>query len=315
MAAPSLSLVVPFLRVPLVARSALTVALDLEGRPAPASVGFRVYANGDTPPDWYVKILPAIEPEVRVHYTWDGLEDGVQYVIEAYTTNADGTSSTVSDLLVWDPEIDLYPPASPTYSSGERPWAWEDYATQWLAMVAWYHRADPFTAAMFERISEEFQRLAAAVEQVERFVMPSRAYDDGLRLWERFLGIRPPDTLPEPRRRAMVMAHLRARVDASAALFIHSLENILGADPKVTENFNAYEVTINTEGSPEIQKLVEEVVERIMPAHLLVNFNPITFRFDYRERRAPILGLWPRGRATNRPADERIAGFDSGGLL
>lgn len=314
MALPTATIREPLLRVPHVAHDALTVTVEAEGRPFPATIRARVFEKGTTPPAYLAKTAIANAAKETVYFTWDGLVNERIYTVQAYVSSPEGDSTLVSTEIYWDPELTLYPAASPGYGVAARPWEWEDYAGAWMALLAWYYQDDPFTLALFKRVGQEFERFYAAVEAVDRFVMPTRTYDEGLDKWEDVLTIDVPDELSQTRRRAIVLAHLRGRVDASAALFLHSLTNIMGQNPRITEDFNNFTVTIDTTGTPEVQALVEEVVSRILPAHLVPFYNPSTKVFDYPERRAPIIGIWPLGRATSRPEGFRPGGFDSGGF-
>lgn len=314
MALPAVAIVEPLLRIPRVAKDSLSVELLGTGSPAITTFGFRMYEFGTTPPPWRVKETAAVDPVVRANFIQFDLVAGTTYTIEAYAENDDGAENAASALITWNPETDLYPPPDLNYGSSVRPWAWEEYLENWLEQLPPYYREEPFVLGLLGSIAEEFQRLAAAIEQVERFVLPSRTYGEGLATWERLLGIRPPASLSEDRRRAAVLAHLRGRVDPSAALFEESLELIVGEDINIRENFNAFEVTIDTRGDPDLTELVREIVERLMPAHLVPVFAPAVLLLDYRERRAPIIGLWPRGRATTRPSGTVVGGFDLGGL-
>lgn len=311
MPVPVASLVDPLVDIPHVSATALTVGVRSVARPAVSLVGYRVYAVGDTPPLFSSKEVVTTDPEVITYFTWDGLSPGT-YTVDAYARNADGDSAVVTENVLWDP-LNLYPDFT-TYTTGPRPWEWEDFATRWMELVPAYYRDDPFVTQLFKTICEEFQRLSAAVEQVKRFEMPSRTYAEGQERWENLLGIKPPDTVPSERRRAMVLAHLRGRLDASSTLLEESLTQILGKAPNIREDFNNFTLTIDTEGDPEIQAIVSEVVQRIVPAHLLVNYASTDVLFDYDERHAPIPWYPVRGRATQRPAGFDPGGFDNGGM-
>ena len=311
----------PFLTTPLVAADALTVGVVASETLAPAEMRFRVYVDGTSPPagDWLVREFPNKTSFAYEYFTWDGLEEGVRYRLDAVLAFDDLTypELSVTDTVLWTPAQGLFPPEDTTFPVDPKPWAWEDYAGQWLALLAWYHRSDPLAAALFTRLRQEFQRLAAATETFMRWSTPSRAFDYGLEIHESALGIRPPSSLSEARRRALVLAHLRGRADPSASNFTQSLRFILDDEaPRVREYFNDFLVQVNTGGSADIAAIASEVVERILPAHLEVEFGSLAFTLDYEERRGAIVGAWPRGRATQRPDGfAPSAGFDYGEFL
>lgn len=314
MALPSVSLVAPLLRVPYVASDALTGEIVASGTPYPTAIRFRVFEKGAAPTDWAEKELVNRAALATEYFTADHLEDGTVYLVQAEASNSEGVSDMVEIEMLWDPTEQLFPTTSAAFTQLDRPWRWDEFFESWMDGLPWYYREDPFTNEVLHRVSQEVERFVAAVEAVDRYAMPSRTYGDGLSRWEDLLGIYPPVALDDERRQAMVLAHLRGRIDASATLFVHNLTQIMGANPRVTENFNAFTVTVDTTNTPEVQALVEEVVNRIIPAHLIVNYNPAVMLLDYPERRQPLFGVWPRGRTTQRPDGFRPGGFDSGGL-
>lgn len=288
----------PFMAVPYVADGALTVAIDVVSRPAVQEVRWRIYPGIETPPAFTRRPPTSLDPEYTEFVTSDGLQPNTTYVIEVQIQNADGFDAAI-DSVIWDPPSLLYPAADVSLGVGPRPWEFEDYKAQWMAGLAWYYRDDPFFNNVLARLAEEFQRLAAATEEVSRLIMPSRAYGRGLGYWEDLLGLASNDpNASESSRRQSVMAHLKSRVNNSAITFLQTLQAVQGADPQLTEDFPNYSVGVTLTGGDEFQATLEKIIERIKPAHIAVSFNYQAFAFAGPRRRVFIFPLWHRSRST-----------------
>lgn len=309
--------VLPFLSVPHVAADALTIGATLAGAPPLTDFYFRVYPRdiAGSYPYLHRKLEVAGQPASFIEYfTWEDLVPGLVYKVEVYSHNADGDSAHAIDQFEWDPDQDLYPVDDVVFPVGPRPWAWEDYAGQWLALLAWYYQNEPLTAELFHRLGQEFQRLSSAIEEVARFLMPSRSFGVGLDRWSELFGIGPTPGISDAMARAVVLAHTRGRLDPSATTLVESLQFILGFVPKITEDFPNFTLQIDLSATPEVQEIVQEVVRRIVPAHLVVTFGPSVFVFDWPPRRKWLLGVWPRGKSNQTPAGAKPGLFDSTGM-
>lgn len=310
---PVVTIEEPLVYAPYAARSAATFRLDVASDVAPTALRYRAYPTALPAVDYLTRPLAAALKSFRSFVTWARLDPGVEYTADFEVEAADGVGSA-SITFVWDPETELALPADDRFDLPAQSFAFADYATQWLADSAWYYATDPFTQAVFDRLSEEAQRADAALVTTLRRALPATADAAGLERWETILDIRPPEGLSIERRRAIVLSHFRTRLDPSASIFAETLEYMLGYRPTITEDFANYTVAVAV-GEEDAQALVLEVAARLLPAHLEIAFGTGLFTFTGPRRRLGIVGVMPRSsRSVIAPEGPDPLGFDEGGL-
>lgn len=281
--------VAPFLTIPHVAGDALTLRIRLAL--TPQVVEYRHWEVGAPVPPWQVvHTFDGSRKSVDDFVTFDGLVSGRNYRFQARLNGEHYVSTDV----VWSNGATLFPAVDTSVGNAPRPWVWEDFLGQWLASLAWYYRSDPLIDRVLHRISDEFQRLGSAVEQVVRGSFPSLATGASLRAWEQVLNVDIPESVPEGQRRALVLALVRLRTQSSALTFEQMLTYLLGSAPRIVEDFGGYSVFVELPGNEALREAVKRLIERIKPAHIEVTYDAQFFQFIGPRTRAPIVAAWPR---------------------
>jgi hypothetical protein len=285
--APTLTILAPILRVPEIAADAATIGVSIVGTAPPIAFRYRLHPYGETPGEAFEKTWDPISLVREVYFTWEGLEENVAYVVDVEADDSNGATSAVTETFTFA-TAGLYPEGSQP-----REWAFNDFAGQWKAMLAWYMQKDPLTDTLFKRIGREFQRLDSALEQGIRYTFPAWAYGEGLAMWEALYGITLPTSLSDDLRRALILVFQKSRTSASAAQFVDAIAALQGGVvPDVTLDYAEYTVYVTLAGSAENQAVVKELIERIKPAHLLINYSSRNLQFSGR-RRLQMLGGVP----------------------
>jgi len=182
-------------------------------------------------------------------------------------------------VLFRSPE-DAFPPADTLLGVSDRPFSFQEFAQIWVDRLPWYYADEPMLRAIFARLEEELQRMQSAVEEVARFILPSRSYGEGLARWERIIGVSSGTDASESERRQVVLGRLRQRTDHSALAFVQVLSRLQGVSVTVEELFNVYTVNLKLASpTPELEGVVRGVIDMIKPAHLELTFGD-PFRTD-----------------------------------
>ena len=130
-------------------------------------------------------------------------------------------------------------------------------------------------AAINNAIEKEFERLQAERDKMKKEAIAETA-EDYLVIWERSVAL-PSDTdLSVSQRQSRVVARLR-QMDATTVERVKVIvEAYANGEVEVTENFSEYTVTVSfvgLYGIPDNMDGIIEQLERLMPAHLQVNYN------------------------------------------
>lgn len=314
MAIPSVSIIKPVIQVPYVTADSLVVRATFFGRPDVTSVGFRLYEPQDTPPSFTVKKVDEYFSVVSCSFF--GLEDRKSYVVEAVAYSADGASNPSVVDFTWDVSS-LFTEGVALPLGVEESWEPSVSFEKFMSAIPSYYSDDPLMRTWFRSLALEFERAERSIEQVRRWVLPFLASGEGLARWERVLGITSYSGIPDEARRVIVITHLLGRIDPSAAGFIKTLSLLTTNPPRLLEDHNNFTVILDTSGDPILTAILEELVDRMLPAHLVVDYSPREVQFDYGTRRFPLTGVWPRGEATDQPNDPSYnpGGFDKGGMV
>lgn len=146
-----------------------------------------------------------------------------------------------------------------------------------------YYRDDPMTQAVIVAYANEYDRIEAAVRQVQAAGFPTQSADVTLvvgaatarllSMWETLLNLPvAPAGVPLADRQAKVVAHIRKRKSGRGADWAATITEALGGSTSwtYTEGPGAYQVTVNlpyVAGSYTAGQ-VQALVSAISPAHL-----------------------------------------------
>lgn len=138
-----------------------------------------------------------------------------------------------------------------------------------------FYKNSEFMAVINNAVEAELERLQAERDKMKKEAIAETA-EDYLEVWERSVAL-PSDTdLSVSQRQSRVVARLRQMDTTTVERVKIIVEAYANGEVEVTENFSEYTVTVEFVGllgRPDNMEGIIEQLNRLIPAHLQVNYS------------------------------------------